>query len=100
MMLICELDLNRSSDVGLISNYGFSVRDVFIERGGCGSYFVRCLNEFTQDEIILGEIKPSMVVAVAMSNWLDFLHEDEFMAIYIGDYEVVVIDHYYPIGRL
>lgn len=99
-MLICELDLNRSSDVGLISNYGFSVRDVLIERGSCGSYFVRCLNEFTQDEIILGEIKPSMVVAVAMSNWLDFLHEDEFMAVYIGDYEVVVIDHYYPIGRL
>ncbi len=99
MMLICEVQLNRSADVGLISKCGFSARDVLIERGDCGSYVARCLNEFTQDEIILGEIKPSMAIAVAMSNWFDFIHKDEFMAIYIGDYGVVVIDYYYPIGR-
>ena len=98
MMLICEVELNRSADVGLISKCGFAVRDVLIERSDCGSYVARCLNEFTQDEVILGEIKPSMAIAAAVRNWFDFLHNDELMAIYLGNYGVVVIDYYYPVG--
>lgn len=97
-MLICDVELSKSTDVGLLRQHGFTVRDVSIERSFYGNFFLHCFNEFTQQEIFLGEIKSSLAAAIAMNNWLEFLHKDSFMAIYIDDYEVVIIDHYYPVG--
>ena len=98
-MLFCEVELNRSADIGLLRECGAPIRDVLIERNSDGNFTIQCFNEFTQQENFLGQIEPSMTVATAMNHWLDFLHKDSFMAVYVDDYEIVIIDYYYPVGR-
>ncbi len=98
-MLVCEVDLNRSADIGLLCEHGPAIREVSIERGECGNYFLSCLNEFSGDAVVLGEIKSSASVFAAMNEWLDFLHKDDFMALYLHDYGVVIVDYYHPVGK-
>lgn len=98
-MLFCDVVLNKSADIGLLREFGDPIRDVLIERNLDGNFTIQCFNEFTQQENFLGQIEPSITVATAMNHWLDFLHKDSFMAVYVDDYEIVIIDYYYPVGR-
>lgn len=98
-MLVCDVELNRSADVGLLCEYGPTVREASIERSVSGNYFLCCLSEFSGEAIILGELKPTASVSMAMSEWLDFSHKDDFMTIYLHDYGLVIVDYYHPIGK-
>lgn len=96
-MIISEVDLMRCPDVGLLREHGYAVRDVFVERKRSGDYCVNCLNEFTNSEILLGVLRPTLKVVRLIDEWLDVTRYDGLMAIYVDEFEVVVIDYYHAL---
>lgn len=96
-MMLSDITLTRSADVGMLRLHGAPIRHVYIEQGACGDYFVRCLNEFSDEEVLLGELKMSSAVKLAVQEWINFTHQYEFMAVYSDEHEIVIVDYYYPI---
>jgi len=96
-MLLSEVDLNRCYDIELLRQHGFIVRDVLIERNASGDYFVSCFNEFTDLEIVLGVLRPTLNVLGMIDQWFDTTRCDGLMAIYVDEYEVLVVDYYYTL---
>jgi len=98
-MLICEVELEKSPDVMLLQEHGSIFRDVLIVKNNFGDYFVRCMNEFTQQELLIGQIRPAASVLTELDSWFEFTYSTELITIYSAEYQMVVIDYYYPVGR-
>jgi hypothetical protein len=96
-VILSDICFARSADVGMLREYGASVREVCIERGDLGDYFVMCINEFSGDEILLGELSMCSAVKQAVQEWIEFNHQDSFLAVYSDEYEVVIVDYYHSI---
>lgn len=96
-MLLSEIDLMRCPDIGLLREHGYAVRDVFVEKKDFGRYVVNCHNEFSNSEIVLGVLQPSSRVLRLINEWLDLTRYDGLMAVYIDEYEVVIIDYYHAL---
>ena len=96
-MILSDICFARSADVGMLREYGAPVREVCIERGDLGDYFVTCINEFSGDEVLLGEMNMSSAVKQAVQEWIEFNHQDSFLAVYSDEYEVVIVDYYHSI---
>jgi len=98
-MIISDVLLARSADAGMIRLYGAPVREVCIEKNDFDEYFVMCTNEFSGDDILLGELNMSSTVKQAVHEWLSFTQQDGFLAVYSDEYKVVIVDYYHPIGQ-
>lgn len=97
-MILSDICFARSADVGMLREYGAPVRDVCIERGELGDYFVTCINEFSGDEVLLGWLKIGSMEKQAVQEWVEFNHQDSFLAVFSDEHEVVIVDYYHSIG--
>lgn len=97
-MVLSEIELIKSTDNWLMRDHGFSARDVLVERSLDGEYFVKGFNEFTDQEVYFGELRPSSSVLRLIDEWLDIGFQDCFLAVYSSDYEAVVVDYYHCMG--